>query len=61
MKITIKKNEDMYFNPLGKTDRSTVLQETRFFRQNGLNVRPARLVLTKFLYIINEDFKFYFF
>jgi hypothetical protein len=23
MKITIKKNEDMYFNPLGKTDRST--------------------------------------
>lgn len=48
-----KDEEDGFFNPYSKMDKTSVLQEARVFNETPVNPRKCSLILTKILYLIN--------
>lgn len=52
-----KEEEDGGGNPFLNLDRTSVLQETRFFNETPVNHRKCTLILTKILYLLNQGEK----
>lgn len=52
-----KEEEDGGGNPFVSLDKTSVLQETRYFSQTPVNNRKCILILTKILYLLNQGEK----